>query len=42
MALGTYLFRGDNVAIVGEVDEEMDNRCDLTQLRAPPLKPLFT
>ncbi|GFR48345.1 hypothetical protein Agub_g10232 [Astrephomene gubernaculifera] len=37
---GIYCIRGDNVAVVGEVDEEADSQLDLTALRAPPLQPI--
>ncbi|CAG0915851.1 unnamed protein product [Notodromas monacha] len=38
--LGLYIIRGDNVAIVGEVDVEMDERLDLAVVRAEPLNPI--
>lgn len=38
--LGLYMIRGDNVAIVGEVDEDKDASIDFTSLRAQPLKPI--
>lgn len=37
---GVYCIRGDNVAVVGEVDEEADSAMDLSQIRAPALKPI--
>ncbi|XP_074355564.1 sm-like protein LSM8 [Apium graveolens] len=39
--LGLYIIRGDNISIVGEVDEELDASLDLSKLRAHPLKPLI-
>lgn len=36
--LGLQVVRGDNVAVIGEVDEEMDNELDLSQLKAAPLR----
>ncbi|ABO97341.1 predicted protein [Ostreococcus lucimarinus CCE9901] len=36
--LGVYMIRGDNVALVGPVDEELDAELDLSETRAPPLK----
>ncbi|KFD46132.1 hypothetical protein M513_12998 [Trichuris suis] len=39
--LGLYIIRGDNVAIIGEMDEEMDRRLDLTNTRADPLMPIW-
>jgi U6 snRNA-associated Sm-like protein LSm8 len=38
VTLGLYIVRGDNIAIVGELDEEMDGSTDWTQIRADPLK----
>jgi U6 snRNA-associated Sm-like protein LSm8 len=36
--LGLYLVRGDNVAVVGELDEDLDANLDLSSIRAPPLR----
>jgi U6 snRNA-associated Sm-like protein LSm8 len=38
--LGLYVVRGDNVNVIGEVDEEVDSAIDLSSIRAAPLKPL--
>ncbi|KAK2144492.1 hypothetical protein LSH36_751g01046 [Paralvinella palmiformis] len=38
--LGLYIVRGDNVAIVGEVDEDADKQLDLQTIRAEPLNPV--
>lgn len=35
--LGLYIIRGDNVALVGELDEELEARLDLESIRAEPL-----
>eukprot|EP00041_Stephanoeca_diplocostata_P000948 m.18013 g.18013 ORF g.18013 m.18013 type:complete len:99 (+) comp11361_c0_seq1:161-457(+) len=35
--LGLYIIRGDNIAIVGEIDEEIDSEIDLDAVRAEPL-----
>mmetsp|Transcript_9825 Transcript_9825/g.24994 ORF Transcript_9825/g.24994 Transcript_9825/m.24994 type:complete len:99 (+) Transcript_9825:256-552(+) len=40
LVLGLYLIRGDNVAVVGELDEELDSQIDLSAIRAAPLKPV--
>eukprot|EP00877_Chromochloris_zofingiensis_P006892 jgi/Chrzof1/2456/Cz11g16130.t1 len=40
IALGLYLIRGDNIAVVGEIDEDVDAEIDLDSVRAPPLKPI--
>lgn len=38
--LGLYILRGDNVATVGELDVDVDERVPLSQIRAAPLKPV--
>lgn len=35
--LGLYIIRGDNVVLIGEVDEDSDKKLDLSQIRAEPL-----
>jgi len=35
--LGLYIIRGDNVAVIGEVDETMDAALDLETMKAAPL-----
>ncbi|CAL5096622.1 unnamed protein product [Urochloa decumbens] len=40
LVLGLYIIRGDNI-VVGEVDEDLDARLDLSKLRAHPLKPVI-
>ncbi|KAL1117368.1 hypothetical protein AAG570_004694 [Ranatra chinensis] len=37
VVLGLHIIRGDNVAIVGEMDDAIDSRIDLSALRAEPL-----
>ncbi|KAL3162965.1 U4/U6-U5 snRNP complex subunit lsm8 [Trebouxia sp. C0010 RCD-2024] len=37
LALGLYVIRGDNIAVVGEVDEEMDSSIDFATIRSHPL-----
>ncbi|KAA3472528.1 sm-like protein LSM8 [Gossypium australe] len=39
LVLGLYIIRGDNISVVGELDEELDSALDLSNLRAHPLKP---
>mmetsp|Transcript_9001 Transcript_9001/g.18033 ORF Transcript_9001/g.18033 Transcript_9001/m.18033 type:complete len:100 (-) Transcript_9001:128-427(-) len=39
--LGLYIVRGDNLAIIGELDEEEDAKVDLGSVRAEPLKPVM-
>ena len=36
--LGLYVVRGDNVALVGEIDEELDQKLDLKSIKAEALK----
>jgi len=38
--LGLHLIRGDNIAVVGELDEDTDARLDLNAIRAEPLNPI--
>ncbi|KAG0519562.1 hypothetical protein BDA96_09G274100 [Sorghum bicolor] len=40
LVLGLYIIRGDNI-VVGEVDEDLDSRLDMSKLRAHPLKPVI-
>ncbi|XP_034942969.1 U6 snRNA-associated Sm-like protein LSm8 [Chelonus insularis] len=37
VVLGLHIIRGDNVAIVGELDDELDSQLDLASIRAEPL-----
>jgi len=36
--LGLYIIRGDNVALIGEIDEELDRNIDFSRIRADPLQ----
>lgn len=36
--VGVFLLRGENVAMIGEVDAELDRKRDWTAVVAPPLK----
>ena len=36
--LQLYLIRGDNVAVIGEVDTDVDSALDLDSMSAAPLK----
>ncbi|CAK9212217.1 unnamed protein product [Sphagnum jensenii] len=38
VVLGLNIIRGDNIGVVGELDEELDSNLDLSSLRAHPLK----
>ena len=35
--MGLYVIRGENVVLVGELDEELEKQIDLTSTRAEPL-----
>lgn len=37
MPLGLYLVRGENVCVVGLVDEALDESIDWTQVRGDPI-----
>jgi len=38
--LGLYVIRGDNIAVVGEVDTELDDQIDFAKTKGEPLKPV--
>ncbi|XP_075257589.1 U6 snRNA-associated Sm-like protein LSm8 isoform X1 [Convolutriloba macropyga] len=38
--LGLYIVRGDNVAVIGEIDEEIDQSLALADIKAQPLNPV--
>ncbi|KYQ91123.1 LSM domain-containing protein [Tieghemostelium lacteum] len=38
--LGVHIIRGDDVAVVGEIDKELDDKLDLPSIVADPLKPI--
>ncbi|KAL0682575.1 hypothetical protein Bca4012_049422 [Brassica carinata] len=40
LVLGLYIIRGDNIGVIGELDEELDASLDFSKLRAHPLKPV--
>ncbi|XP_070559852.1 U6 snRNA-associated Sm-like protein LSm8 [Ptychodera flava] len=40
VVLGLYIIRGDNIAVVGEIDDETDNSLDLSNIKAEPLNPV--
>lgn len=40
VTLGLYIVRGDNVALIGEVDEEVDKKIDFADIRVDPLAPV--
>ncbi|XP_056636895.1 U6 snRNA-associated Sm-like protein LSm8 [Diorhabda carinulata] len=38
--LGLHIIRGDNVALIGLIDEDIDNRLNLANIKAEPLNPV--
>ncbi|CAN0921807.1 Sm-like protein LSM8 [Linum grandiflorum] len=40
LVLGLYIIRGDNISVIGELDEDLDAQLDMSNLRAHPLKPV--
>uniref|UniRef100_A0A7S0TCV1 U6 snRNA-associated Sm-like protein LSm8 n=1 Tax=Ostreococcus mediterraneus TaxID=1486918 RepID=A0A7S0TCV1_9CHLO len=38
--LGLYMIRGDNIAVVGALDEDLDAEIDFTGVVAAPLRPI--
>ena len=38
--LGGFVVRGDNIVLVGLLDEEEDVNKDFSKIKAPPLKPV--
>ncbi|XP_046666630.1 U6 snRNA-associated Sm-like protein LSm8 [Homalodisca vitripennis] len=40
VVLGLHIIRGDNIAVVGELDDSIDSRLDLNNLRAEPIGPV--
>lgn len=40
LKLGLYFLRGDNVAIVSEIDENLEKQVDYKEIRAEPIKEL--
>ncbi|KAI7838693.1 hypothetical protein COHA_007493 [Chlorella ohadii] len=40
LVLGLYVIRGDNIAVIGEVDDDKDASIDFSAVRAAPLKPV--
>ena len=40
VVLGLHIVRGDNICVVGEIDQDIDSRLDLHNLKAEPLNPV--
>lgn len=41
VVLGLHIIRGDNIAVVGQIDERLDARLDFAAIRGEPLGPVF-
>ncbi|KAL5702035.1 U4/U6-U5 snRNP complex subunit lsm8 [Ranunculus cassubicifolius] len=41
LVLGLYIIRGDNICVIGEVDEDLDMSLDMSNMKAHPLKPII-
>ena len=37
VVLGLHIVRGDNIAVIGETDKELDKRWELSSVRAEPI-----
>lgn len=40
VVLGLHIIRGDNIAIIGQIDETIDSRLDFQAIRGEPLGPI--
>uniref|UniRef100_A0A0G4G219 U6 snRNA-associated Sm-like protein LSm8 n=1 Tax=Chromera velia CCMP2878 TaxID=1169474 RepID=A0A0G4G219_9ALVE len=40
LQIGLQLIRGDNIAVIGEVDVEVDSQIDPKSVRAAPIRPV--
>ena len=40
-ALGVYFIRGDNVAVIAEIDTKLEEAIDYSKLRAVPIKSMM-
>lgn len=40
VVLGLHIIRGDNIAIIGQIDEAIDSRLDFATIRSEPLGPI--
>jgi U6 snRNA-associated Sm-like protein LSm8 len=36
--MGLYFIRGDNIAVIGEIDEALEANMDYSNVKATPLK----
>ena len=40
-AQGVYFIRGDNVAVIAEIDATIEAGIDYSKIKAPPIKPMM-
>ena len=40
VVLGLHIVRGDNICVVGEIDEDIDSRLELHNMKADPINPV--
>lgn len=40
IVLGLHIIRGDNIAVIGQIDESIDSRLDFQAIRGEPLGPI--
>ena len=40
--LGVYFIRGDNVAIIAEIETALEEAIDYSKIKAAPIKPMMT
>lgn len=40
VVLGLHIIRGDNIAVIGQIDEAIDSRLDFQAIRSEPLGPV--
>ena len=40
VVLGLHIVRGDNICVVGEIDEDIDSRLELHNMKADPISPV--
>lgn len=40
VVLGLHIVRGDNIALIGQIDDKIDSRLDFQSIRAEPLNPV--
>jgi len=40
IVLGLHIIRGDNIAVIGQIDDTVDSRMDFSSIRGEPLGPV--